>query len=101
MEILLNKVCVNFLFLLSIVEFYRIRKSVKLFSEIRYILGLVLYSKQMFAIRISFGFISVFGLTAFKLLKLEITVCFIASSFRVTGENCLFEKGQSNTPSLF
>ena len=61
-----------------------------------------MYSKQVFDIWSLFGFISVFSMAA--LLKLEITVslffAFIASSFRVTEENLVFQTVQSGPYSF-
>ena len=62
-----------------------------------------MYSKQVFDIWSLFGFISVFSMAA--LLKHEITVtlfffAFIASSFRVTEENLVFQTVQSGPYSF-
>ena len=62
-----------------------------------------MYSEQVLVIWTLFGLISVFLLAA--LSKLEITailsLAFIASSFRVTEENLVFEAVQSGPYSSF
>ena len=57
-----------------------------------------MYSKQVFVIWTLFGFISAFLSAA--LLKFEITVS-IASPFRVTKENLVFETVQSDPYTSF
>ena len=62
-----------------------------------------MYSKQVFGILTLFGFISVFLLAALlKIRNYSIPyLAFIASSFRATEENLVFETVQSGPYSSF
>ena len=61
-----------------------------------------MYSKQNLAVLNLFGFISVIGLTALLKLALQnVLLAFIASIFRVTEENLLFETDLYCLLSLF
>ena len=62
-------------------------------------------SKQVFRYSDPFGFISVFKLTALKLLQLEnysiLSLAFITSPFMITEEHVFFETVQSFPPFIF